>query len=242
MNAPALSRPILYTNGPICRPRRRSQRPVGGAHRKARLLLADSCHMGIVRFRRYRRRRRRLQHRWRSRPRAHRRPSALRTLAPPLAAFALLLGAMGYLADWKLTGPKPVEATLLAVTDGDTVRLRVRGFEETRFRLASIDAPERGQPFGAAATRCLSRIISGGALTARVREFDRYGRLIGNLYVRGEPVDLQMVSKGCAWWYSRYAPANIPLAWAQYQAKNRHLGLWQFDDPVRPERWRRGAR
>lgn len=148
-------------------------------------------------------------------------------------------GTFSWPRSWPLSGPAPTVARLLRVVDGDTLRIRIPGYEETRFRLSSVDAPERDQPFGDAATDCLDDVLSAGTITASVQKRDRYGRLVGNLFVDGQRVDVQLVTLGCAWWYSRYAPASLSLALAQQKAKSSAIGLWANAQPVKPEDWRR---
>jgi endonuclease YncB( thermonuclease family) len=48
--------------------------------------------------------------------------------------------------------PETLMGGVISVSDAETLRLLV-GEEETRIRLAGIDAPEQAQPFGAKAKR-----------------------------------------------------------------------------------------
>lgn len=167
----------------------------------------------------------------------------LALLWPVLVLAVLVPGYLVYERGW----PGPLADTaapvqLLRVVDGDSLRLRIDGYQETRFRLASVDAPERDQAFGDQASRCLRDILASGKLTATVDKIDRYGRLVGNLRIDDRRVDLQLVERGCAWWYSRYAPASLSLAKAHYGARMQRRGLWAGDNPVEPERWRRRQR
>lgn len=201
--------------------------------------------MRVLPFRRSSRRRRRPPSRARARRRRSARSgfvAALGLLAPWLVLFAGLFALFAQQTGWQWTAPDRAAARLVSVTDGDTVRLHHPGYDERRFRLAFIDAPERDQAFGTAATRCLRDILAPGAITAAVSKVDRYGRLVGNLYVDGERVDVIMVERGCAWWYRRYAPASFALARAQFDARRNDRGLWRDDDPVQPETWRHRRR
>lgn len=186
-----------------------------------------------------------------------RRPSllgAVKLLLPMVLVFAgLLIVLVRLLEQGNLSAPveellvgmklrfepaDPARAHLLGISDGDTVRVRVADYDETRLRLQGVDAPERDQPFGRAATRCLDDILRGGALTVDVYELDKYDRLVGSLYVDGERVDVQLVERGCAWWYRRYAPFDMELLSAQRRAKEARVGLWADPNPIEPERWR----
>lgn len=57
------------------------------------------------------------------------------------------------------------------VVDGDTLKL-----DGQRYRLWGIDAPERDEVGGSAATRALRSIIGRRALSCDVLDVDRYGR------------------------------------------------------------------
>ena len=105
-------------------------------------------------------------------------------------------------------------------------------------RLHGIDTPERDQPYGKQATRNLDKLI-GRTVFVVERDTDRYGRLVGTLYTpEGVNVNLEMVCKGSAWWYSRYAKNNRAMASCQREAKEAGLGLWADDDPMPPWEWR----
>jgi micrococcal nuclease len=165
----------------------------------------------------------------------------LALLWPVLVLAVVVPGYLVYERGWPVRSGSEagMPVRLIRVVDGDSLRLRIAGYEETRFRLASVDAPERDQPFGNQASRCLKDILASGKLSATVQKTDRYGRLVGNLRVDDRRVDLQLVERGCAWWYSRYAPASLSLAKAHYGARLQKRGLWAGDSPVEPERWRR---
>jgi len=67
------------------------------------------------------------------------------------------------------------------VLDGDQGQHRVR--------LAGIDAPERGQPFGERSRQNLARLTFGKPVEVRWHKRDRYGRVVGQIEVD--------ISEGC---------------------------------------------
>lgn len=79
--------------------------------------------------------------------------------------------------------PFVVPPDVIRVLDGDTfyagrVTIRLRG----------IDTPELGQPKAAEATRRLSALLRAGPVTIVPHVEDVYGRLVANVFVRGQNV------------------------------------------------------
>lgn len=134
-----------------------------------------------------------------------------------------------------------VERTLagkvVAVTDGDTVRVLVDG-RELRVRLEGIDAPESKQAYGQRSKQALSELVFGKHVRLDVTGKDRYGRTLGLLYVDDEPVNVRMILEGMAWHYA-YFNAEPTFAAAEKQAREARAGLWSDPDPVPPWEFRR---
>jgi endonuclease YncB( thermonuclease family) len=73
---------------------------------------------------------------------------------------------------------------------------------------------------------------------------DRYGRLIGLVYVDGADAGLQMLRQGLAWYYTRYLPeatADIQSSYrqAEGEAREQRRGLWSDPGQVEPWLYRR---
>jgi hypothetical protein len=83
---------------------------------------------------------------------------------------------------------------VVSVHDGDTLRAIDERKAEQRIRLAGIDAPERGQPFGNVARKRLAALTMGKAVAVDVEDRDRYGRTAARLKADGLDVGRQMVS------------------------------------------------
>ena len=156
-------------------------------------------------------------------------------------SVALLTVGVLYLAfeaeadEPSFTVPAAAELKVIAkVIDGDTIKLS----DGTRVRLHGIDAPERNQPYGKKATRELTRLL-GSSVYVETADIDRYGRTIAVLWtVSGVNVNLEMVCRGAAWWYERYARGDTDLRECQESARESNLGLWD-GDPIEPWQWRR---
>ncbi len=71
---------------------------------------------------------------------------------------------------------------------------------------------------------------------------DRYGRVIGTVYLSGNvDVSAQMVREGMAWVYRQYAK-DRGLYELERQAQASRRGLWVDPEPVPPWEYRRDKR
>ena len=129
--------------------------------------------------------------------------------------------------------------TEVTVTDGDTVRGKYDN-ELIKIRLAEIDAPELKQAFGIESKNCLKKLIkqSDGKVFFKFKEKDRYKRHVGWLYSENIDINLEMIKRGCAWVYDRYAERKV-LFKLQNLAKKNKLGLWKNANAIKPSDWRR---
>lgn len=130
---------------------------------------------------------------------------------------------------------------VVGVSDGDTITLLV-GREQHRVRLAGIDAPEQRQAFGQRSKLALSRLCFGDtAARVRIEDRDRYGRIVGRVFCRGQDANATQVERGYAWVYTRY---NRDRALPQLEATARadRLGLWADPAPIAPWDFRRNRR
>ena len=132
-----------------------------------------------------------------------------------------------------------LEGRVVAVHDGDTVTLLDGMQVEHRVRIAGIDAPERGQPFGTSAKENLARLMHGRRVAAHCHKRDRFGRDVCSVLVGGRDVGLEQVRNGLAWWYREYAREQRAEARASYEAaegeaRSARRGLWHDASPQAP--------
>lgn len=146
---------------------------------------------------------------------------------------------------------------VVGISDGDSLTVLDAGRTRHLIRLAGIDAPEQGQPFGKRAKENLSRLAVGQAARVDWNKRDRYGRLVGTLWVaspdtpcRGQPdcpktldAGLAQLAAGLAWYYRKYGHELDPQRGGQYEfaeqeARARKAGLWRDAKPVPPWDWR----
>jgi endonuclease YncB( thermonuclease family) len=138
-----------------------------------------------------------------------------------------------------------VHGRITAVPDGDTLDLLADGDVSMRVRIAGIDAPEKGQPFGRQAKAAMRDLVLGCEVAVEWGKRDRYGRILGTVYVDGADVGLSMLRAGWAWYYKQYE-RDLPLsrrmqyAEAEGEARLQAVGLWVDFAPVPPWQWRRG--
>lgn len=120
------------------------------------------------------------------------------------------------------------------VSDGDTIVVRL-GSRDERIRLLGIDAPESSQePWGPRAARYLESLVGGKTVRVGtdVQTRDRYGRMLGYVYVGNTFVNLELVRQGYAMLYT--SPPNVAhseafLA-AQRQARDAGRNIWSPTD------------
>lgn len=134
------------------------------------------------------------------------------------------------------------EGKVIAVADGDTLTVLRDGRTPVKIRLHGIDAPESGQDFGAVSRRHLADLAHEKTVRVEPVELDRYGRIVARVMLDGEPLNVRQVADGMAWWYRKYAPADVTLDRAESEARKAKRGLWSASTPpVAPWDYRGGT-
>jgi endonuclease YncB( thermonuclease family) len=123
------------------------------------------------------------------------------------------------------------------VADGDTITVLDSTKQQHRIRLLHIDAPERGQAYGRVAQKALAQKINQRQVQVKYKKEDRYGRILGEVFLNDESINLWLVQIGLAWPYFRYNPPVHYLD-AYRIAKLNENGLWQDSNPIEPEEFR----
>ena len=120
---------------------------------------------------------------------------------------AALMAALGVL--WAPAGHAETvsfAAKVARVVDGDT--FRVQGLDRA-IRIWGLDAPERGESGGSAATRALRGLIEEREVQCRIRDIDRYRRIVGQCFLPdGRDVAAAMIRKGAATEYCRFSKGH----------------------------------
>ena len=128
------------------------------------------------------------------------------------------------------------------VSDGDTVWVRPDGAQRkpVKLRLRGIDAPERCQHGGAAATSALSALVLAQRVEVTGRAHDRYGRLVGDMHRERDGLDTGawMVYHGHAW-SGRFHGRPVLYAREENRARAARRGLFADADAVAPAQFRK---
>jgi endonuclease YncB( thermonuclease family) len=135
--------------------------------------------------------------------------------------------------------PDYINGVAVFVPDGDTLHIRQDG-KQFKVQLLGVDCPEYDQEFGRQAQEFTKSMVGTKPVTVVVKEADRWGRFVGEAYVEGHSVNRELVRKGLAWWYEKYAGADQDLKQLSEGAKAARRGLWAQEKPVPPWQWRQG--
>jgi len=130
---------------------------------------------------------------------------------------------------------------IVKIADGDTVTLLTPNNEQIRIRLNCIDAPEKSQDFGQRSRQSLGNLLAGAYVKIKKHDVDKYGRVIGTIYLDGVDINLTQVKRGMAWVYDRYC-SDPTYHEAEQEARSARLGLWSHPNPIEPWNYRRGKK
>lgn len=155
-----------------------------------------------------------------------------------VAAFAILTTA---------THAETLTGRVVGIADGDTLTLLDASKTQHKIRLAGIDSPEKGQAFGQVCKKSLSDLAYDRVATVESSKLDRYGRVIGKVFVDGRDVSLEQLRRGCGWHYKKYQneqSLNDRLTYngAEESARASRAGLWADQVPAPPWDWRQARR
>jgi len=154
--------------------------------------------------------------------------------------LALLFFALMALPAGGETGfPNTLTGKVISVADGDTITLLDDQNNRERIRFAGIDAPERKQAYSAKSKASIARAIKGKRVRVQWNAHDKYGRILGHVYLGEEWLNLSQVEKGWAWHYKKYSK-DKKLADAELTARKEKRGLWAYSAvPMAPWEFRK---
>ena len=132
------------------------------------------------------------------------------------------------------------EGKVVSVSDGDTIKV-IKDGKQVKVRLAAIDCPEKKQPYGQKAKQFTADMVAGKSVKVWETDTDRYGRIVGFVFIGDKNLNKELLSAGLAWHYKKYS-SDHELAKLENQARVAKRGLWAEPDPVAPWVWRRQKR
>lgn len=129
------------------------------------------------------------------------------------------------------------------ITDGDTIKVFLcESGGEVTLRFFGIDAPEKNQPFGAAATEELACLLLDREVEVEILG-KSYRRFVALVWATDYSVlyNAAMVDAGLAWVDNRYCKSEVCNQWRimQTTAQKVRVGLWSQDDPEPPWEYRK---
>ena len=127
---------------------------------------------------------------------------------------------------------------VVGVSDGDTIKVMRLGRAE-RVRLYGIDCPENGQAFGNRAKQFTSQMVFGENVVVKTHGCDRYGRILGDVFLPdGRSLNQELVKNGFAWLFRKYSN-DEKLAKLEGEAKAAKVGLWADPHAIQPWDYRK---
>lgn len=135
-----------------------------------------------------------------------------------------------------------IRGQVVSVSGGDVLKLVDAHGREYRLRLAFIDAPEAGQPFGDEAQSALSAMVLGRQVTAQLHGKGADGLTLAEVVEpNGHLVNLELVQRGLAW--QDYFDMQLKSEQGKYQgavasAQQNRQGIWTLDRLERPRDYR----
>jgi endonuclease YncB( thermonuclease family) len=136
-----------------------------------------------------------------------------------------------------------IRGEVVAVSDGDTITVLEPPSRQVKVRLMGIDAPEKKQPFGQKSKKNLSDLSFGRTVDVIWLKHDRYGRVVGQVFVDGKDTGLEQIKHGLAWHYKNYMKEQAPADRTKYTvaenaARKSNIGLWSDPSPIPPWEFR----
>ncbi len=139
------------------------------------------------------------------------------------------------------------EATVVGISDGDTITVLDSRKTQHKIRLAGIDAPEKGQDFGNKSKEYLSDLAYEKVVNIPDNKLDRYGRTVSRVFVGRTDASLEMIKAGMAWHFKKYQHEQsledrLSYNAAELEARKVKIGLWSIGVAKRPEDFRSESR
>jgi len=128
------------------------------------------------------------------------------------------------------------EVNILSIINGDTF-LASKDGREIKVRMKGIDAPKLKEDYGKEAKKYLSRLILNKKVDIKESNVDKYGRVVGEIFLNNENINILMLKTGNArCMKSQKSEKNYMNA--QKLAQKEKKGLWGGKNPKSPREFR----
>lgn len=135
-----------------------------------------------------------------------------------------------------------IKAKVTGIKDGDTIEVLLEGNIMKTLRLAEVDCPEKGQPYGKNAKKFTSDRVFGKEIIYIPTSRDRYGRIVAKVfYGNGRYLSAEIIRAGYGWWFYRYSK-DKKLEELQKKAMASRKGLWKDANEQAPWEYRKQRR
>lgn len=124
---------------------------------------------------------------------------------------------------------------VVGIISGDTLMI-LENQRPVEIRLAYIDAPESGQPFGKESQASLTELCLGKGATYEKQSTDSSGRVTALVLCDGSEANRAQIKRGMAWVDPRSNP-DVSLPFLQEWIFVEKRGLWADPNPVPPWEW-----
>lgn len=131
-----------------------------------------------------------------------------------------------------------VSAKVVGVASGDSITVFTKDKRQLMIHISGVDAPEKEQDFNWESRQFLSDLVLNQTINVSNLKKDCIGRFAGNVTFKNQDVSLLVIKSGNAW--ADTSCQNIELlAQEELSAKEKKVGLWQKDNPIRPAEFRK---
>lgn len=143
---------------------------------------------------------------------------------------------------------------VVSVLDGDTFNATDENVT-FRVRIAAMDAPEKGQPCAKMAKYRLEQMLQSKNVTIKPvkKNQDRYGRVLGHVFLDGQDIALLMIQEGLATYYRPFChdyPEDknkynyLPAVYIEAEKRSKKLqkNIWSSSKMELPCRYRHPQR